>query len=204
MGEPPSIPTIITPIDKKMSPSQQRDVFLQTHASIPSMHFHIFTDGSARGGIEDSGTGLVDLSQDDLVHEWHAPTVNRSSSFQAEKAALKEAIKWLSSISSWATTTIICNCKSLVQAVINTNSAGSSFIQLQVAVALLAMSIPILIAWVPGHCGVSADHQATLGAADSTRQRTRRSCTESSHPLYLSPPLHPTRVAEGGVHVSPR
>ena len=35
---------------------------------------------------------MVVLSQDDLVHEWHAPTGTHSSSFQTEKAALREAI----------------------------------------------------------------------------------------------------------------
>ena len=52
--------------------------------------------------IKDSGASLVVLSQDDLVHEWHAPTGTHSSSFLAEKFAQIEAIKWIPTISSWA------------------------------------------------------------------------------------------------------
>ena len=55
---------------------------------------------------------------------------------------------------------------------------------------VLAMSISILIMWAPGHVGLSgnelADHQAKLGAADSTQQRT--SYMGSSHPPFLMPP----------------
>ena len=38
------------------------------------------------------------LSQDDLIQEWHAATGTHDSSFQTEKAALRDAIQWLSSI----------------------------------------------------------------------------------------------------------
>ena len=82
--KPPPIPTVITPSDKRMSPSQQqRDLSLQTHAHIRSAVFHIFTDGLVQGGIEDGGARLVVLSQDDPLHEWHAPVGTCSSSFQA-------------------------------------------------------------------------------------------------------------------------
>ena len=113
---------------------------------------------------------MVVLSQNGLVHEWHAPADTHCISFQAEKAALKEAIQ--SSISPWASVIVICNSKSLVQAVSNANSADSSVIHVQSAAALLAVSKSILIVWAPGHCGLPfnelADHQTKLGVADST------------------------------------
>ena len=43
----------------------------------------LHTDGSVRDRIEDSGAGMVVVSQDDLAHEWHAPTGTHTSSFQA-------------------------------------------------------------------------------------------------------------------------
>ena len=166
----PPIPTVITPVDKGMSTSQQRELSLQTLASIPPADFQIFTDGPVRGGIEEGGVGLVVLCQDDLVHEWHVPTGNHSSSFYAEKATLREAIQFHHGpqpLSSWASAIVICNCKSQVLAVSNTNSADSSVIQLQAAV--LAMSKLIQIVWAPGHCDMSgnelADHQVILQAA---------------------------------------
>ena len=75
------IPKVITPVNNKMSPSQQGDLSLQTIASIPPANIQIFTDGSVRSGIEDGDAGLVVLSQDDLIHEWHAPTGTHSGSF---------------------------------------------------------------------------------------------------------------------------
>ena len=156
MGQVSPIPNVNTQVDKRMSPSQKRDLSLQTLASTPA-DFQIFTDGAVRGGIEDGGDGLAVLSQDDLMHEWHAPTVTHSSSFLAEKSALKEAIQWLSSISSWASAIIIYDCKSLLQAISNDNSAESSANQLQAAVAVLAMSKSIMIVLSPSHCGLSGN-----------------------------------------------
>ena len=193
-GKPRPIPTVIAPVDKRMSPFQQIELSLQTLASIPKTDFQIYLDGSVRYGIVDGGAGLVVLSQVDLVHEWHAPSGTHYSSLQAEKAAHKEAIQWPFSISSWASAIIICHCKSLVQAVMNANSADSSVIQLQASAAVLAMSKSILIVWDPGHCGLSddelADHHVKLGAAETQpdytlepvtrRAVTHRSCRPHS------------------------
>ena len=70
-----------------------------------------------------------------------------------------------------ASATIICHCKSLVQAVSNLNSVDSSAIQLQADAAVLTMSKSILIVWAPGHCGRPGneltDHQVKLGAEDA-------------------------------------
>ena len=112
--KPPPIPAVFTPVDRRMSLSMQRDIALLTLASIPTADFQIFTEGSVRDGIEDGGAGLVVLSQDNLVHKWYAPAGPHCSSFLTEKAALDEAIQWPSSIQSWASAIIICDCKSLV------------------------------------------------------------------------------------------
>ena len=77
-----------------MSQFQQKDISLQTLASILPAHFQISTDGSVRDGIKDCGAGLVVLSQDDIVHEWHAPTGTHCRSLQAMKSTHKDAIQW--------------------------------------------------------------------------------------------------------------
>ena len=170
LDKPPPIPTFIAPVDKRISPSQQRSRSLRAPAFIPPADFQIFTDGSFRDRIEDGGAGLV-VSRDYLVHEWHAPTRTRSSSFHAENAALKEPIYWLSSFSSWASAIVISDSKSMVQAVSNSNSADSSVIQLKSSAAVLVMSRSILIMWAPSHCGLTgselAGHQAKLVAAET-------------------------------------
>ena len=164
-----------------MSTSQQRDLSLQTLAFIHPADFLIFADSSVRDGIEDVGAGLDVLSQDDIVHEWHDPTGTDGSSIQEEKAALKEAIQWLSAISSWASAIIICDCKSLVQAASNANSGVSSVIRLQASAAVLAISKSILIVLAPRHCGLScselADHQAKPGAAETQSDNALETAT---------------------------
>ena len=149
-----------------MSVSKLRDISLIILDSIAPAYFKIFTDGTVRDGIEDGGAGLVFVSQVELVHEWHAPAVNHCSSYLVETAAIKEAIQWLSSISSWASAIIICECKSMVQAVSNATSVDSSVIQLQASTAVLAMSKSMC-----DHCVMSgnelADHRANMGAAET-------------------------------------
>ena len=171
-----------------MSPSKQRP-FASNPRIVPSMGCQIFTDGSVRGGIENGDAGLVVLSQDVPVHEWHAPTCTHSSSFQEENAVLKEAIQWLSSILSWASAIIICDSKSLVQAISNTKSAHLSVIKLQAAAAVLAMSKFILIVWTPGHCGLSGNelayYQAKLGAAETQPNNALDTAT-----FWISPDAH--------------
>ena len=118
-----------------------------------------------------------------------------SSSFQEENVAFQEAIQLASSISSWASAVIICECKSLVQAVSSVNSADLSVIRLLALAAVLAMSKSILIVWATGHCGLSvnelADTQAKLGAAktqpDYALERVRGELSSAVPVSTLSP-----------------
>ena len=136
-----------------------RNLSLQILASIPPVDFQIFTDGSVRGGIEDSGAGLVVLSQNDHVHKWHSPTGTHSRSFQAEKAAFRGAIQWLSSISSLALAIIMCDCKLFRPSAMITQ------------LTCLSSNCSLQGQYSPCHCGLLgnelADHQAKLGAAET-------------------------------------
>ena len=86
---------------------------------------------------------------------------------------------------------IICDWKLLVQAVSSPNSADPSVIQLQAAVAVLAMSKSILIVLSPGHCGLPGneltDHQAKLGATETQPDNTLDAATQRSQSWFLSP-----------------
>ena len=110
-------------------------------------------------------------------------------------AVLQKAIKSLSSITIWASATIICHCESLVQSVSNTNSVDSPVIQLQATATVLAMSVSILIVWAPGHCGMSGnelvDHQANLGAAVTKPDNTFDAATQIAliHRSCRPPPI---------------
>ena len=103
------------------------------------------------------------------------------SSFHAEKAAIKEAIQWLFSISSWASAIIIFDCKSPVQAVSKDNSVDLFVIQLQTVATVLAISTSILIVWAPGHCGLPGNqlafHQAKQGAVETQPDNAHSTAT---------------------------
>ena len=83
MGQASPKPTIITPANKKMSPSQQR-----SFASNPCLHpWRISTSSlTVQDGIEDSGTSSSILSQKTL-----SMSDTHSRSTQAENAGLKGA-----------------------------------------------------------------------------------------------------------------
>ena len=97
---------------------------------------------------------------------------------------------------------MICDGKSLVQAVSNVNSADTYAIQQQTSAAVLAMSKSILIVWARDHCCLSgnelSDHQAILDAAETQPDNalepaTRRALSRrSSRP----PPIQHERLKE--------
>ncbi len=58
-----------------------------------------------------------------IIHRWHAATGVHSSSFQAEKTAMEKAISWLEENEDWLKALLICDCKSLVDAVSNSHAA---------------------------------------------------------------------------------
>ena len=135
-----------------------------------------------------------------IIHRWHAPTGAQSSSFQAEKTALLAAISWLEEHENWRKALLICDCKSLVDAVGN-SLAPDEFIRLvQAAVARLNVERCLEVLWVPGHCGLPgnelADEEAKLGSAEdqppvqldnaTRRAIIRRACSST----FVSTPLH--------------
>ena len=70
---PSPVSSLPSPMDKP-PPSQQSSHQLTRGCQHPSREtLHIFINGSVQGGSEDGDAGLVVLSQDDLVHKWHAP-----------------------------------------------------------------------------------------------------------------------------------
>ena len=103
-----------------------------------------------------------------VLHRWHAPTRVRSSAYWAEKAALKAALKWLESENDWHRAVIVCDCKSLVEAIGNPHQADPIIVTLQRSIARIICSKKLLIVWVSGHCNLwgneLADSEAKRGS----------------------------------------
>ena len=120
---------------------------------------------------------MVAMSWEDIIERWHAPTGRWSSSYQAEKSAMLRAISWLDEYEDWQSALVLCDSKSLVETLANSNQPDSDVHRIQSAIAELCKKKEVRILWVPGHCNLRgnelADLEAKLGSevAQPTRPR---------------------------------
>ncbi len=93
-----------------------------------------------------------------------------SSSFQAAKTAIEKAISWVDETEDWRKALLICDCKSLVDAVGDSHTPDEDIRLVQTAVARLNAERCFEVLWVPGHCGLMdnelADEEAKRGSAE--------------------------------------
>ena len=170
----------------------------------------VYTDGSTHEGTTDGRAGMVVMSGEDIIERWHAPTGRWSSSYQAEKSAMVRAISWLDEYEDWQSALVLCDRKSLVETLSNSNQPDGDVHRMQSAFAELCKKKEVRILWVPGHCKLRgnelADLEAKLGSEvtqpsvsldSSTRAALiRREERQSSltHPRLTA--LYTTRLRE--------
>ena len=113
---------------------------------------------------------------------------------------MEKAISWLEESEDWRKALLICDCKSLVDAVGNSHAPDEGIRLVQAAVARLNAERSLEVLWVPGHCGLKgnelADGEAKLGSAEhqplvaldpaTRRALIRRACTSK----LKTTPLH--------------
>ncbi len=133
------------------------------------------------------------MAEGAIIHRWHAPTGAQGSSFQAEKTAMQAAIAWLEEHGDWRKALLICDCKSLVDAVGNPLAPDQGIRLVQVAQHLEAT-----MAWDPQYFEGNelADEEAKFGSAEhqlpvqidcaTHRAIIRRACSTP----FISMPLH--------------
>ena len=111
---------------------------------------------------------MVVTSGKDIIERWHAPTGRWSSSYQAEKSARVRAILWLDEYEDWQSALVLCDSKSLVETLANSNQPDGDVHRIQSAIAELCKKKEVRILWVPGHCNLRgnklADLEAKLGS----------------------------------------
>jgi len=105
----------------------------------------------------------------DCLHRWSGPTRRWSSSFQAGKSAMQQAFAWLEEAPSWSAALVLCDCKSLVEALKNPCTTDSGIRTIQSAAEdLRRKDKSVLVSWVPGQCNVPgndlADAEAKAGS----------------------------------------
>ena len=77
------------------------------------------------------------------------------------------AMSWLDEYDDWQSALVLCNSKSLVETLANSNQPDGDVHRIQSAVAELYKKKEVRIMWLPGHCNLRsnelADSEAKLG-----------------------------------------
>ena len=167
-SRPPPAPTAMTDVSKSMSRDQQLAATLAAIEDTCPTDIQVYTDGSTHEGTSDGGAGMVAMSGEDIIKRWHAPTGRWCSSYQAEKSAMVRAISWLDEYEDWQSALVLCDSKSLVETLANSNQPDGDMHRIQSAIAELCKKKEVRILWMPGHCNLRdnelADLEAKLGS----------------------------------------
>ena len=163
-SRPQPAPTAMTDDSKSMSRDKQLAATLAAIEDTGPTDIQVYTDGSTHEGTTDWGAGMVVMSGEDIIERWHAPTGRWSSSYQAEKSAMVRAISWLDEYEDWQSALVLCDSKSLVETLANSNQPEGDVHRIQSAIAELCKKKEVRILWVPGHCNLRGDELADLEA----------------------------------------
>ena len=105
---------------------------------------------------------MVVMSGEDIIERWHAPTGRWSSSYQAEKSAMVRAISWLDEYEDWQSALMLCDSKSMVETLANSNQPDGNVHRIESAIAELCKKKEVRILLVPRHCNLRGNELAEL------------------------------------------
>ena len=74
------------------------------------------------------------------------------------------AISWLDEYEDWQSALVLCDSKSLVETLANSNQPEGDVHRIQSAIAELCKKKEVRILWVPGHCNLRGNELADLEA----------------------------------------
>ena len=101
---------------KTDTPDVQRGAALAALRTTGEQDYMLYTDGSARGGVEDGGASVAVYRGDVLVHSWSGPAVALCSSYTAGATAMRKAVEWLEGREGWSRALVATDSKALVAA----------------------------------------------------------------------------------------
>ena len=161
-SRPTPAPTAMTDVSKSMSRDQQLAATLAAIEDTGPTDIQVYTDGSTHEGSTFGGAEMVVISGEDIIERWHATTGRWSSSYQAEKSAMVRAISWLDEYEDWQSALVLCDSKSPVETLANSNQPEGDVHRIQSAIAELCKKKEVRILWVPGHCNLRGNELADL------------------------------------------
>ena len=154
----------MTDVSKSMSRDQQLAATLAAIEDTGPTDIQVYTEGFTHKSTTDGRAGMVDMNGEDIIERLHAPTGRWSSSYQAEKSAMVRAISWLDEYEDWQSALVLCDSKSLVETLANSNQPDGDVHRIQSAIAELCQKKEVRILWVPGHCNLRGNELADLEA----------------------------------------
>ncbi len=164
----------------------------------------IYTDGSASAGTSDGGAGVVvtcgDPADPQITQTIAVKGAPRTSSYEEEVCAMNAALDYVRTNCQEDHVTICTDSLSLCQALVSLNE--------DVDPTLWRVSqcrSPIVVQWVPAHCGVPGNEAADQTAKDATTLADdcrpvsyASECARIRHAIQDPPPTDPAdiRIAE--------
>ena len=138
-SRPPPAPTAMTDVSKSMSRDKQLAAALAAIEDTGPTDIQVYTDGSTHEGTTYGGAGMVAMSGEYIIERWHAPAGRWSSTYQEEKSAMVREISWLDEYEDWQSALVLCDSKSLVDALASSNQPDGDVHRIQSAIAELCM-----------------------------------------------------------------
>ena len=161
-------PDLIEPCKKNENPLKLKKLAIETISKHPETDYKIWTDGSAKEGYTNAGSGIFIQEKgqhnDGVRLEYAAGKI--ASSYRAEMLAIREALIWLTeNINETETSTnvlLLTDSKSALQRLASGPNGVKLKIEAEVwnhANILERKGVQIILQWVPGHVGVWGNEQ---------------------------------------------
>jgi ribonuclease HI/endonuclease/exonuclease/phosphatase (EEP) superfamily protein YafD len=188
----------ITPVSKHQSLEEQRDAAIGTIELAGNTDLEIYTDGSVEGDDKQGGAGIVVFKNGIKYAAWNRYTGAGNCSYDTEKVAIEEALRWLQSHREWTKAKIITDSKSIITQLANPYSGSMATQTINEKLEeILTDEKEVHFIWIPGHCEVlgndEADQEAERGRIsranviqpENTTESLQRRMTsgEGSHPV---------------------
>ena len=163
----------VGPLPMGATPHQRRQAALLHLGSLPQCATWVWTDGSARDGVQNGGAGVFIDFPDGEHQELRQPAGALCSSYRAELVALRSACQYLLEHPTHLEDPVIfcTDSQSALAALREGPASQTSPLEIEIWEALVrlqrAHTQQIYLQWVPSHCDIPGNERADSVAKDA-------------------------------------